>query len=595
MTESPPVSDAPAPSAAPAVAVDAPPVAALTIEAALWMALAVAAFAGRLAALARWPLRGDEAALANQAARFVGGLPYQMVGPDLPLGVLPPLAFNLESLAFLLFGAGDGSARLLPALGGALLVLAPWLFRPLLGRAHALGFALLLLVSPVTLFFGREATGAGWAALATLLTLALTARWLDGQRRRDGWLAAASVGLGLASAPAYWSLPVAAALAALWRWIQARRGGQTWRLRLPEAPGVVQLLLVTGTTFLLVATGFLTNPPGLGAAVSLPVGWLRALLGQGSTGALHVIWMVLLYEALPLLAALVALARIVPERSAWATFGLLWSLVTLLPVALSGGGAGHGTLLMVTVPLCLLGGAAVGAVGRAVEPVLRRPVESGAVVGGLILFAYLWINLVGAADRLESRHLGAIALALLLLVGLLYLLRQMEGPSAARRVGGLTLLLVLTIVSAATGWGAAVVRAGDPVEPLVSRATDPDLRATATQLAALSVERYRDATALPVAVQRDLGPAPRWYLRDFDEVTVVDGSHPSLPEAALLAPGEPAPPGTVGEQIRLGSTWRLPALDRSGWLHWLLFREAPQGILPQEGILYLRVPGSGGG
>jgi uncharacterized protein (TIGR03663 family) len=66
-----------------------------------------------------------------------------------------PFLFHATALVFVLLGASDTTARLLPALCGIGLVPLLWLFRRYLGRAGALSAAGLVTISPSILFYGR--------------------------------------------------------------------------------------------------------------------------------------------------------------------------------------------------------------------------------------------------------------------------------------------------------------------------------------------------------------------------------------------------------------------------------------------------------
>jgi uncharacterized protein (TIGR03663 family) len=66
-----------------------------------------------------------------------------------------PFLFHATALVYTLFGASDATARLVPALFGVALVGLPYLLRQWLGRLGALLSGLMLLISPVTLFYSR--------------------------------------------------------------------------------------------------------------------------------------------------------------------------------------------------------------------------------------------------------------------------------------------------------------------------------------------------------------------------------------------------------------------------------------------------------
>src|SRR5690606_28533863 len=98
----------------------------------LWAAVALVALGMRLVQLGTLPLSEGESALAYEAWRAASG-----ESANLNRAALNPFAFNLTNLHFYLFGAGDAVARIGSVIGGTLLVLSAWLYRPLLGRGHA--------------------------------------------------------------------------------------------------------------------------------------------------------------------------------------------------------------------------------------------------------------------------------------------------------------------------------------------------------------------------------------------------------------------------------------------------------------------------
>lgn len=66
-----------------------------------------------------------------------------------------PLLFEVNALLYAVFGANDFTARIYPAVLGILLVLSPLLFRRWLGKETALIASILLLISPITLYYNR--------------------------------------------------------------------------------------------------------------------------------------------------------------------------------------------------------------------------------------------------------------------------------------------------------------------------------------------------------------------------------------------------------------------------------------------------------
>ncbi|MBU6334691.1 MAG: TIGR03663 family protein [Chloroflexi bacterium] len=106
----------------------------------------------------------------------------------------PALYYAVAGL-FFLFGDSDATARLAAALCGIAVVLAPWLVRRQLGRSTALAAALLLLISPVTLYVGRFIRHDPIAVLCEVLVLFGVIRWLSDRSARWLHLAAAALGV----------------------------------------------------------------------------------------------------------------------------------------------------------------------------------------------------------------------------------------------------------------------------------------------------------------------------------------------------------------------------------------------------------------
>ena len=138
----------------------------LTIEFTLWGLLLLAALGLRLLRLDAAPLSTIEARDALAAWRFATG-----GGAPTTTGYSPAL-FSGQWFIFLIFGASDLAARLLPALAGGGLVLTPVLLRQHLGRLGALAAGTLLALSPTALTLSRSASGDVLVALGALLCVA---------------------------------------------------------------------------------------------------------------------------------------------------------------------------------------------------------------------------------------------------------------------------------------------------------------------------------------------------------------------------------------------------------------------------------------
>ena len=95
-----------------------------------------------------------------------------------------PFLFHANALVYLLFGANDATSRVVPALTGSLLVLAPWLLRHQIGRWGALFSSLLLLVSPAILYYSRFIRHDIYTATASFLLFVAIVRYIEDRRPR---------------------------------------------------------------------------------------------------------------------------------------------------------------------------------------------------------------------------------------------------------------------------------------------------------------------------------------------------------------------------------------------------------------------------
>ncbi len=104
-----------------------------------------------------------------------------------------PLQFHLIALSFFLFGDNDFTARLPHAFAAVLAIAMLWGWRRYLGRKGTLIAAVLMLISPYMLYYGRYARNEALIMPLALLTLWATLRYLEtGATRYLTWLTAAT-------------------------------------------------------------------------------------------------------------------------------------------------------------------------------------------------------------------------------------------------------------------------------------------------------------------------------------------------------------------------------------------------------------------
>ena len=185
----------------------------ITVETAIWAALVLVALGLRIANLDAAPLSQAEAREALAAWRAVAS---QGTSPDSRAEALSPALFAGNALLFAVLGATDASARVLPALFGAGLVLTPRLLQPRIGRFGGLAAGVYLAISPTALVASRQMDGSVLAAVGCMFVLGGIVQAAETKRAR--WLALAGTGFSLsmsASPLAYASfVPLSLACAA---------------------------------------------------------------------------------------------------------------------------------------------------------------------------------------------------------------------------------------------------------------------------------------------------------------------------------------------------------------------------------------------
>ncbi len=273
----------------------------------------------RLLRLGEIPLSDDEARWAMQAFDLTKGL-RPAIGPQ-------PAYVMLTALAFYVLQAGNFAARLIPALAGSALVLAPMFFRDRLGHKAALILAFVLALEPGLLALSRLAGSPILAVSAVLFAWGL---WRTGKIRAAGVLA----GMTLLSGPSLWLglLSLAAAYGLSRGLIPASETDKD------EAPPTSlfdrQNLLTMGAfalgTYLVLGSLFLLVPGGLGAGIASIPAYFSGWLNFTDVPGLRLLMALALYQPLALILAIVALVRGLPKREPVTTTLALWLLAALV-------------------------------------------------------------------------------------------------------------------------------------------------------------------------------------------------------------------------------------------------------------------------
>ncbi len=169
----------------------------ITLEPALYLLAFGAAMGFRFISLGQAPLGDGESRLALQAMQMAAGVHPPL---DPQAGYL-----TLTSALFFLFGRDGWLARFWPALVGAGLALAPYLFREQIGRSAALALAFFIAFDPGLVAVSRQADG-------RMLALVFTAFGLGFMLARKPVGAGICAGLALLGGPTVWMGTIGLAL-----------------------------------------------------------------------------------------------------------------------------------------------------------------------------------------------------------------------------------------------------------------------------------------------------------------------------------------------------------------------------------------------
>lgn len=106
-----------------------------------------------------------------------------------------PLQFHLLALSYFLFGDSDFSGRVPAAIFSLATVALVWAFRRYLGRAGTLIAAVMMVISPYILYYGRYARNEAFVGVFGLVMLWATLRYIETGRHRYLYFLTASIAL----------------------------------------------------------------------------------------------------------------------------------------------------------------------------------------------------------------------------------------------------------------------------------------------------------------------------------------------------------------------------------------------------------------
>lgn len=570
----------------------------LSVELIAYLIIFGLALVLRLAELDAVPLGADEARRALAAWRVaMPGVVGMPIVPD------SPLIFAVQTISFALMGGSEQSARLVIALAGALLVIAPALFRAQLGPGRALLFSFALLFSPALLLASRTSSPVvGSLAIAALLLWAFI-RYR--QRRTLGGAVLVTVLAAALILLAEPGGPVLALILAL-AWVSAHRltaredryafdGASAQpetdeprpRASLLTAWPWLQTLPVAALVVVVVATLFMLYPPGLSAVGTLIVGVLSAV-GASAPAAFHPVLAALFYEPFAIAAGLIAYALMARRGSlrfvdrfllGWAVFGALAGLFFTESPAYA---------LWITVPMAGLAARLALLIISQDQKTTDWPVPYWAryvvALAAAAIFAVLTMglqqlarNLLFSPDgTLTSAPIDVTSAILVFVTALFAVVTYFMAVSIwDRRTAwqgiGIGVLALGLLTSLGAGWNVAVVRADSPTEFWRTRATSMDTMLLRDTLFELARRETRGFPSFPIAVLAPQDSVIAWVVRDFTGVRFITEPSAAYGEGVVLfdAPILPELGGSyVGQDFAVERSWSLSALQPIDLFAW---------------------------
>jgi 4-amino-4-deoxy-L-arabinose transferase-like glycosyltransferase len=529
----------------------------------VWVALVIAAAALRFARLDALPLTFDESARAFEALRVSQN--------SVPAGWDGDLTAAATSYLLRAFEETEFVVRLVPALAGALTVVAAWLSGRALGPRGALVAGALLAFSPLMVLMSRTAAPYSFGALLAVAMTGALFSYLERPRALPMFGFSVAFGLALSSDP----VGVTAALAVvaflflepmLSRESAVARGWAAFRA---SPAHWLSAAMVLAAALELGLTHFGTSLDRIGLAGFELWGEMFELPRDGREPEYH-LFLLLAYDWPVLLAGGGAFAfyawRLVRRGGAALSppqlFVLVWlALAAVVAALVTQREAGQ--LLMLVVPLALLAGLAAEELLPSLDwSLLRRwwpmPALALALLAGAAVVFVEWAN-----TSVNRAELSLLWVAVLAALGVL--------ATAFLRLGRSGTVVALVVAAAVAGAFLAhtdlgLTRNDEAAEPAVDLRTAPEIDAFRDTVALLASSR-----AAPVVVDPALREPLAWELRDLPvEFGLPDGEVGAMVVPAGLEPDGFTP---LGEEWRIGEGWYPEWLSWRPLWRWQLYRE----------------------
>ena len=293
-----------------------------------------------------------------------------------------PLQFHLVAFSYFIFGDSDFTARLPAALFSIATVAFMWNYRRYLGRAGAVIAAILMLISPYLLYYGRYVRNEAFVALFGVVTIWAILRYLEsGAARYLYWLTAATALHFATKETAF--IYTAQVLIFLAIYLVFRLLQRTWYH--PEYRLRFIIALITAIILMGVAGGILISSPGTAeisatetASPSVPG---QELEGTGFKTPPALPSILIILGGLIMIAALYFMIR-----------GYTWSLLRIEP-------SFSVLILLGTLVMPMLAPLPVKFLGY--NPIDYQTTENVFITGGFVIFLSIFAIVIGLLWNLK--------------------------------------------------------------------------------------------------------------------------------------------------------------------------------------------------
>jgi hypothetical protein len=306
----------------------------------------------------------------------------------------------------------------------------------------------------------------------------------------------------------------------------------------------------------------------------------------------------LLYEPFLLLFGVIGAVDLLIRRSKAAIW--IWVGLGMLVLAVLAGGRDVGDVALVCVFLAVLSGRAIDNLVERWWQHARLEREGLYVLVGLGILVFVGFqasfyafSLVRDLDR-AAQFLWFLLLAVALILGLVGMALAWYGSEITWRIGGAVVAIALIVVSFSTTTGLNFSRANDPRELHILVASDEGTRDALKVLAEVAYRKRGNELSAPITVEARLGPVWLWYLRDWEDVRIVDSLASGADTPLVLASADQAQPALgeqyIGQDFVAQTLWRPSDLGSNDQPSWWLYRASVSKPAPvQKVIVWMQV------